>query len=202
MSDQFNTIAGWTLAAGIAALGLTLASSEMFHHKEFEKGGYPVEGEVSGGGGAAVAEIPIGQLMAAADPAKGEAVFAKCASCHNVTPGGANGTGPGLYGIVGKPIGKHPGFAYSADVAAHGGNWTFDALNQWLHKPKGYIAGTKMGFAGISKGEDRANLIAYLNKQGSNLPMPPVEAAAAPAADAKAAAPAVDAKPAADAAAK
>ncbi len=200
MDDNFNTTAGWVLFSGIVALGLSSLSGKFFsadkphrpHHM-----GYEIAGVVSSEKGAA-AEVPIETLLASADPAKGEAVFKKCASCHTVNSGGANGIGPNLFGIVGKPIGKHAaGFAYSPDLSGHGGNWDFAALNDWLKSPKKFAAGTKMTFAGLDSGPDRANLMAYLNAQGSNLPLP--AAPAAPAADA--AAPA-DGKAAADAAAK
>jgi cytochrome c len=202
MATDFNTVAGWVLGAGVAALGLTIVTGEYFRQGHVEKGGYHVEAaEPAGGAGAAAAEMPIGQLMAAADPAKGAEVFKKCSACHTINAGGANGTGPNLHGIMGKGVAKHAGFAYSGDLVAVGGNWDFAKMNQWLKKPKSLAAGTKMGFAGLSKPTDRADLMAYMNAEGSNLPLPPVEAAAAPAAEgaAPAAAGADSAKPAAGA---
>ncbi len=193
MADQFNTIAGWTLGAGIVALGATLVTGEYFKHHHVEKGGYHVE-SAAVGPDAGKAELPIAALLQTADVAKGEAVFKKCTACHTIAAGGANGLGPNLHGIVGKPIGKAAGFAYSAGVAGKGGNWDWESLNSWLKNPKGYIDGTKMSFGGLGKGEDRANLITYLNSQGSNLPMPTAPAAAAEAAPAAegAAAPAAE----------
>jgi cytochrome c len=181
MEDRFNTIAGWTLFAGVVALGLSSLSSHYFNankpHRP-EKMGYEIEGVEAEGG--EDAEQPIAALLATADPAKGEAVFAKCTSCHTINQGGANGIGPNLYGVVGEGIGTGAGgFAFSDALKSKGGNWTFEALNDWLKSPKAFAPGTKMTFAGLSKAEDRANLIAYLNTQGSNLPLP-----AAPAADA------------------
>ncbi len=194
MNDNFNTISGWALAAGIAVLGLTIVSGEMFKQHEVKKGGYVVEG---GSEETATAEAPIATLLQTADAAKGEATFTKCASCHTIAAGGAAGIGPNLHAILGKSIAKQAGFAYSAGATAKGGNWDFEAMNAWLKSPKKFIEGTKMSFAGLSKGEDRANLMAYLNAQGSNLPLPAAGAAPAPAADAKsgaAPAPAADAK--------
>ncbi len=200
--DNFNTIAGWTLFSGIVALGLSSVSGKYYeankahppHHP-----GYVIEGVIMEGGGEAAA-VPIEALLASADPVAGEAVFKKCVSCHTIDAGGANGIGPNLHAIVGKPIGKHAaGFAYSADLAGHGGNWDFTALSEWLASPKKFASGTKMTFAGLSKPEDRANLIVYLNKQGSNLPLPAAPAAAAAPAEGAASADAA-AKP-ADAAA-
>jgi cytochrome c len=193
MDDRFNTIAGWTLFGGIVALGLSSLSAHYFladkEHRP-EKMGYAIEGVVEEGAeGGAAAELPLANLLAAGDVAKGEAVFAKCKACHTAEQGGASGIGPNLYGIVGKPVGKHAaGFAYSADLAGHGGNWDFATLNDWLKNPKAFAAGTKMSFAGLPKGEDRANVILYLNSLGSNLPLPAPEAVpaagAAPAAGA------------------
>ncbi len=182
MDDRFNTIAGWTLFSGIVALGLSSVSGKFFQadkaHRPHEMG-YAIEGVVSSEAGPA-AEVPIATLLASADPAKGESVFRKCASCHTVNQGGANGIGPNLYGVVGKPVGKHaPGFAYSPDLAGHGGTWDFATLSEWLHRPKAFAPGTKMTFAGLDNGQDRANVIAYLNAQGSNLPLPAAPAAAA-----------------------
>ncbi|GFM28172.1 cytochrome c family protein [Novosphingobium sp. PY1] len=202
MDDRFNTIAGWTLFAGIVGLGLTTVSSHYFKadkpHRP-ETMGYAIEGVQEEGEGAG--EVPIATLLAGADVAKGEATFAKCASCHTINAGGANGIGPNLHGVVGEAIGQGvAGFAFSDALKSVGGEWTFDKLNDWLKSPKAFAPGTKMTFAGLSKPEDRANLIAYLNTQGSNLPLPtppaadeaPAEgdAAAAPAEGAEAAAPA------------
>ena len=200
MADRGNTIAGWVLGAGIVALGATIVTGEVFHKERPEKMGYPIEGvEVETEGGAA-AEQPIEFYLAKADPALGEQVFKKCAACHNATKGGANQLGPNLWGAIGKPHGHVPGFAYSDALKSKPGVWNWDGLNHWLKSPKSYAPGTKMTFAGLSKPEDRANLIAYLNKQSdAPLPLPAAPAAAAPeekAAEAKAgdtpAAPAAD----------
>ena len=177
MSDQFNTIAGWTLGAGIAALGLTILTGEYFHAEHVEKGGFPVEAADEGAGAGAVAEVPIAALMQTADAAKGAEVFKKCASCHTIASGGPNGIGPNLFGVLGKKHGHIAGFAYSPGMIAKAGNWDIEGMNMWLKSPKKYVEGTKMSFAGLSKGEDRANIIAYINAQGSNLPMPAAPAA-------------------------
>ena len=186
MDNRSNTIAGWVLGAGIVALGASIVTGEMFHRERPEKMGYPIEG-VAGpgeGGGGGEAEQPIANLLAAADAAKGEAVFKKCTACHNADKGGANGTGPNLWGVVGAAIGHHaPGFAYSPALAGKGGNWDWENLNQWLKSPRDFAPGTKMTFAGLGKAEDRANLLAFLNsKTDSPMPLPaPVAAAANPA---------------------
>ena len=181
MDNRSNTIAGWVLGAGIVALGASIVTAEMFHQERPEKMGYPIDGvKIKGKGGEAEAEQPIANLLAAADVAKGEAQFKKCTACHTINQGGPNGTGPNLWGVMGAAIGKHAaGFAYSPALAGKGGQWDWESMNQWIKSPRDFAPGTKMTFAGISKAEDRADLLAYLNAQGSNLPLPPPQAAAA-----------------------
>jgi cytochrome c len=178
MDDRGNTIAGWVLGAGIAALGFSIFSAKMSHHEAPEEGkqGYAIQGVESADGGGEVA-VPLPTLLATADAAKGEAVFKKCTACHNAAPGGPNAIGPGLNGILGKAIASHAGFAYSDGLKAKGGNWSFDSLNEWLTNPKKFAPGTKMTFAGLGNPVERANLIVYLNAQGSNLPLPKADAA-------------------------
>ena len=178
MDDRSNTIAGWVLAGGIVALGLSIVSGMYFHGEAPEKEGFTVVAEAASDAGAA-AVVPIATLLATADVAKGEAVFKKCTACHNVAQGGANGIGPNLWAAMGKPHGHVPGFAYSDALKSIPGNWDWESMDKWLANPKKYAPGTKMTFAGLGNPEERANVILYLNSQGSNLPLP-----APPAADA------------------
>lgn len=124
-----------------------------------------------------VPDQPIAARLASADPTRGEAIFSKCKSCHTIDKGGANGIGPNLYAIIGEPIGgERGGFVSSGAMKARGGNWDFAALDALIANPKAFVPGTKMTFAGISNEAQRADLIAYLNTQGSNLPLPPATA--------------------------
>ncbi len=126
---------------------------------------YPIAaGEATGGGGEAATAVDFTTLLASADPAKGEKVFGKCKACHKLD--GTNGTGPHLDGVVGRDIGSVPGFNYSAVLTELPGDWTPEELSHFIENPKGYAAGTKMTFAGLSKPEDRANLISYLQSLG------------------------------------
>jgi cytochrome c len=160
MADNTNTIAGWTLAGCFVALGATIVGGMMFHSGEPKKEGYPVEAVDEGGGSGAVAEVPIASLLPTADAAKGAEVFKKCAACHTINQGGANGIGPNLYATVGEAVAQGKGgFAFSDALKTKGGKWDFDSLNAWL----------------------------YLNQQGSNLPLPAAPAAAPAGKDAKAA---------------
>ena len=184
MDNRTNVIAMMVLGAGIVALGSTIVTGEFFHNERPEKMGYTVEGvEADAGDGAAAAVVPIASLLPTADAAKGAEVFKKCAACHTVAQGGANGIGPNLWGTVGEGIGQGKGgYAFSDALKGVGGKWDFDKLNAWLTSPRAFANGTKMTFAGLSKPEDRANVILYLNTQGSNLPLPAAPAAGAAAA--------------------
>ena len=179
MDDRFNTIAGWTLFAGIVALGSSIVAGELFHSGRPETMGYPIEGVVEEGE-SGEAEQPIEFYLAQADATKGQAVFNKCVACHTVDKGGPNQLGPNLWGMLGEPIGKGHGFAFSEALASKGGTWTWSTMNEWLANPKAFAPGTKMTFAGISNDQDRANVIAFLNsKSDSPQPLPAAPAAKA-----------------------
>ncbi|WP_336987280.1 cytochrome c family protein [Altererythrobacter aquiaggeris] len=173
MGDRFNTTAGWVLFAGVVALGLSSISMRVFSTERPEEMAYPIEGVVSSEGGEDGPSLAM--VLSTADVARGEKVFAKCQSCHTIDQGGANGIGPNLYGIMGVPVGKHAaGFVYSSALSGHGGNWDFENMDAWLKSPKAFASGTKMSFAGLSKIEDRADVIVYMNSKGSNIPLPAV----------------------------
>lgn len=188
MIDRNNTIAGWVLFAGIIALGASIVTGEVYKTERPEKMGYPIEGvEAEGEGGEAAK--PIEFYLASADAAKGEQVFKKCTACHNADNGGPNALGPNLWGVLGEPIGKGKGFAFSEALAGKGGNWDWKSLDAWLQSPKKFAPGTKMTFAGLGNPEDRANVIAFLNAHsGAPLPLPAAPPEGAPPAAADAAA--------------
>ena len=184
MDGRNNTIAGWVLAGCGAALGLSIVGGMLFQGHRPEKMGYAIEGVEEGGAGGGAAEVPIASLLPTADAGKGAEVFKKCAACHTVNQGGANGIGPNLYATLGEPIGQGKGgYAFSDALKGVGGNWDFDKMNAWLTSPRKFAAGTKMTFAGLGNPQDRANVIAYLNSQGSNLPLPAAPAPGAAPAD-------------------
>lgn len=125
----------------------------------------PAPQEVSASTGDAVAILAMGDVDA------GEKAFRKCTACHTVDQGGANRVGPNLYGIVGAPVASADGFGYSDVMTEYGGDWSPARLDAFLASPRSEIPGTKMGFAGLKKDQDRADVVAYLNAQ-SDAPLP------------------------------
>lgn len=119
--------------------------------------------------------ISLASLMLSADVDKGAKVFGKCKACHKIESGGANGTGPALWGVMGREVGVHPGYSYSSAFAERTDVWGWEEMNAFLTKPKDWEPGTKMNFAGLKKPADRANLMAYLNANGDSPLAPPVE---------------------------
>jgi cytochrome c len=95
------------------------------------------------------------------DAAAGEKVFKKCKACHYVDRK-KNKSGPHLVNIVGRAAGAVEGFKYSKSMAGSGLVWEEATLAGFLAKPKKYLKGTKMSFAGLKKDTDIANVIAYL----------------------------------------
>ena len=176
MKDNRNTAFGWILFSGVIALGASSISSMYFHADdnalpEGAEPGFFIQADEEEG--AADAGPPFANLLAAGSASAGEAVFAKCTACHTIAQGGADGIGPNLWGVLGKPIGKHAaGFAYSSALSGHGGDWTYENMDAWLTSPKAFANGTKMSFAGLSKAEDRANVILYLLENGGGPPLP------------------------------
>lgn len=188
MSDlTFNKIAGGVLAAGLVIFGLRELTTIAFHSEPPEKPGYAVaiQEATEEGPAAEVAPDWGTVLLDPANAVAGQAVSAKCASCHSFTQGGANGTGPNLYGTLGKTPALHAGFAYSAAFTGYaaGKTWTFDEMDAFLKAPQKHVPGTKMTFIGLKKQEERVAMIAYLQSLGSTLAIPaprPAEAAPAP----------------------
>lgn len=167
-----NKIAGGVLAAGLIAMSLGSLSHMLYDTHELEQNAYTISegGEVTTAAPvvAEVSVVMISDMLGAADVAKGVKVAKKCGSCHSFDEGGAQKTGPNLYDILGRDVASVDGFSYSSDMSDQGGVWGFEELSQFLTKPKKYIAGTKMTFAGLKKPADRANLIAYLRTLSAN----------------------------------
>lgn len=185
---ELNKMAAAVLFSLLVVLGVANLSDLLYSAGPANPMAYVVEGvEVEGEAVAAAApaeqEISLAALLAEADPAAGEKAARKCVSCHTFDDGGANRIGPNLYGVVGRAKAAVSGFGYSTAMTEHGGRWGFEELYAYLKKPSEYLPGTAMNFAGVRRANQRADLIAYMNAQGSNLPLPAVEAAAPAAAE-------------------
>ena len=116
---------------------------------------------------------PISALLASASLENGEKLFKKCATCHNYEKGGANKVGPQLWNLINRPKANVEGFAYSKALAEYGGEWSYEELAEFLYKPKKFIKGTKMNFAGLKKVKDRADIVYFLREQSdSPVPLP------------------------------
>lgn len=194
----FNKLAAAVLVALLLFFGLpqlATALSGGHHGAGHEEGAhpfpqYPVAFATEGGGSEEAAEVDFATLLASADPKAGERRAALCKSCHTLEKGGANGTGPNLWGTIGAKVAGHSGFNYTAALKAAGGEWTFERMSAFLENSQSYIPGTAM-VQRFPKAEHRAELIAYLNTlSDAPLPLPapaPVEAAPAEGAPAEAA---------------
>jgi cytochrome c len=206
MSDlRFNSIAGAVLASVLGVMAVGIAADNIVHSTYPEKAGFLPEVTLdSGGGGSSEPSGPpdFGRLYADEAQyqeliARGQRVMAQCRSCHTFEAGGANGQGPNLHDVFGRPVASHGGYDYSDGMEAHGGNWDYLALNEFLTSPATVVRGTKMAFAGLRNEQERVAMIAYLRSiSPNNVPLPAPLPEAAPA-EGEAAAPAEAEAPAA-----
>jgi cytochrome c len=207
MADlTFNKIAGAALATGLVIFGLQNAMSILFETSPPTKPGYAIAVQETPEEGAPPADVPPdwGTVLPTADIAAGQTITSKCQSCHVFDAAGTNAIGPGLYGVVGRAPGAHPGYTYDSamqDFAKTHTAWTYDLLYQFLKAPGSFMPGTKMTFVGLTEAKDRINVIAYLRSNGSTaypIPAPakaPTPGASNPAGAAPAAAAAKGAAP-------
>ena len=182
-SFELNKILGAVLGTCLILLSLNIAASAIFSPPKMAKPGYeiavqePPSGEAPGA--VPAASEPIETLLSSATVERGATAAKKCAACHTFEKGGPNRVGPNLWGIVNRPKASQAGFNYSAAMKGQTGNWTIDDLNKYLLSPKAMVPGTNMNFAGLPRGSERADTIAYLNSLADS-PAPLPKAAEAP----------------------
>ena len=174
-SFEFNKVAGAVLGTLVFTMGLGFASESLFKSEKPKTPGYvinvPEPASATAGAEKTVAAEPIAVRLAKADAVKGMGAAKACTACHKFEKGGGNGTGPALWGIVERQQASAQGFAYSAtlaDMGGKGGKWTYDNLDAFVANPKGYVAGTKMGYNGMKDPAQRADLVAYLRSLSDN----------------------------------
>lgn len=160
----FNKVAAAVLATALGFMLIKEVSHMAMHVSKPDVPAYALELPEQGGPGEVVEDLPFPQpdWIAAMDVERGAKVFKKCTSCHNSEDGGANGTGPNLWNIVGQASAQKAGFAYSGALANSGIVWNYEELDGFLAKPTKYLSGTNMNFVGLKKPNDRAAVIEYL----------------------------------------
>lgn len=182
-SFEFNKLAAGVLVALIVWMVTGIVAEELVPSEKPAKDAYPIAGAAAPAAGKQEAAAPAAEKpapitadqWAKADATAGEAIAKKCAACHTFDKGGPNRVGPNLYGVIGRPRASEPGFTYSDAIKKLGGNWEPQEIAAFIFNPKAYAPGTKMGFAGLPKPEERADVLAFLNKQSDK----PVDLSAA-----------------------
>jgi len=104
-----------------------------------------------------------GMARADGDAARGEKKFEECAACHKIAPGEDN-VGPSLHGVFGRKAGTLTDFRYSPALKRSGITWTPQTLDTFLADPQKVVPANRMPYAGLAEANDRADLIAYLQK--------------------------------------
>jgi len=154
-------------AAAFLVVAFAILSSDLLYQpKKTIKRGFEIEVAVDGKAVEKKEEKPVdlATLMKTADFDRGAKISKKCASCHTFGKGEAAKVGPNLFGVVNRKKASMAGFSYSEAMKAKGGAWDIESINQFITKPKDFIPGTKMGFAGLKKPQDRADMILFLEK--------------------------------------
>ena len=173
-----NKIIVSVILAIILVFGINKIADVIFYVEKPEKSAYQVDSVTTVASTTTTETNSVGSdsgnimaLFASTNADDGAKVFKKCAACHSIAEGGANKIGPALWGVIGRKAGSVPNYKYSKAMAAYSKNWSFEEMNGFLIKPKDWIKGTKMSFAGLKNAKDRASVILYMNKNSST-PLP------------------------------
>ena len=171
-----NKIIVSIVLAIILVLGINKITDAIFYVEKPEKSAYQVAAVTTSTATAKTNSVSsesenIMALFASTSATDGAKVFKKCTACHSITQEGGNKIGPALWGVLGRQAGSISDYKYSKAMATHGKTWSFEEINNFLIKPKDWIKGTKMSFAGLKNAKDRAAVILYMNEKTNN-PLP------------------------------
>jgi len=169
-----NKIIVSVLLAIILVLGINKITDKVFYVDKPQKSAYQVSGvTTTASTTSTISSEPenIMAIFASVSAADGAKVFKKCAACHSIAEGGANKIGPALWGVLGRKVGSISDYKYSKALMAYEKAWSIEEMNGFLIKPKDWIKGTKMSFAGLKNAQERAAVILYMNENTSN-PLP------------------------------
>ena len=173
-----NKIVVSIVIAIVLILGINKITDSIYYVEKPEKSAYQVDGVAttktvtSSEESAENSEAgDIMALFASTNSSEGEKIFKKCAACHSISQDGGNKIGPALWGVLGRKAGSVSDYKYSKALVAYGKPWSFEEMNGFLIKPKDWIKGTKMSFAGLKKPKDRAAVILYMNENTAK-PLP------------------------------
>ena len=173
-----NKIIVSVIFAIILIFGINKVTDIIFYVEKPEKSAYQVATISSADSNTSVESTTqtseggnIVAIFASTSASEGAIVFKKCAACHSIAEGGANKIGPALWGVLGRKAGSLPDYKYSKALVAHGKSWSFEEMDGFVLKPKDWINGTKMSFAGLKNAKERAAVILYMNKNSNN-PLP------------------------------
>ena len=173
-----NKIVVSIVLAIILVFGINKITNVIYYVEKPEKSAYQVDSVADSGESTSIemssANLETGsilELFASTSAAEGEKIFKRCAACHSITQGGKNKIGPALWGVLGRKAGNISDYKYSKAIVAHGKPWSFEEMNGFLLKPKDWIKGTKMSFAGLKNANERAAVILYMN-ENTDSPLP------------------------------
>ena len=156
-------------------LGINKITDVIFYVEKPEKSVYQVDSLVAASSTTSsevnLESEDIMAIFASVSASDGAKIFKKCAACHSIAQGGKNKIGPALWGVIGRKAGSVSDYKYSKAMAAYAKPWSFEEMNGFLIKPKEWIKGTKMSFAGLKDAKERAAIILYMN-ENSDSPLP------------------------------
>jgi len=173
-----NKIIVSIVLAIILIVGINKITNSIYYVEKLEKPAYQIDSNIDVASttstetnSSSSADKNIMALFASTNSSEGEKIFKKCAACHSIAQGGTNKIGPALWGVLGRKAGSVSNYKYSKAMTAHAKPWSFEEMNGFLIKPRDWVKGTKMSFAGLKNVKERAAVILYMNKNTDN-PLP------------------------------